>query len=253
MDRPRNSNRAADSAVAGIEKTASEKSKADIVKEVHLEGNFKTEPSKLPKLGTRQGEPFNLHVVQEDMRTLAASRKFIDVKSECTLSHDGIIVTFKVIERPTIEEIIFIGNQDVRSQTLRKKSELEKKEPLDPYAVEEGRRRLEAYYRDKGYSHAQITTIDGIRPLDRKVVFLVDEGTSNHKFRNISEGNTIASNSQLHRLSVLTSMVSWRLTFKSIDRRSTMMNRNCSPFIATKGSFKRKSVILWSTMKPIHG
>ncbi len=55
----------------------------------------------------------------------------------------------------------FVGNQDTRTQTLRKKSELEKGQPLDPYAVEEARRRIESYYHESGYNHAQITTNEG--------------------------------------------------------------------------------------------
>ena len=108
-----------------------------------------------------------------------------------------MIVIFQVIERPIIEEVLFVGNQDVRSQTLRKKSELERKQPLDPYAVEEGRRRVEAYYKEKGYQHAEITTIEGTKPNDRKVVFLVDEGNSQRIYWTCFEGNTIAGDSRL--------------------------------------------------------
>ena len=46
-----------------------------IVKQVKVEGNFSTEVSKMPKLGTREGQPFDSHIVQEDVRTLASSRE----------------------------------------------------------------------------------------------------------------------------------------------------------------------------------
>ena len=135
--------------------------------------------------------------MQENVRTLASSRKFLDVRSKLEPTPQGMIVIFQVIERPIIEEVVFVGNQDVRSQTLRKKSELEKKQPLDPYAVEEGRRRVEAYYKEIGYQHAEITTIEGTKPNDRKAVFLVDEGKSQRIFWTNFEGNTIASDSRL--------------------------------------------------------
>ena len=168
-----------------------------IVKQVKVEGNFSTEVSKMPKLGTREGQPFDAHIVQEDVRTLASSRKFLDVRSKLEPTPEGMVVIFQVVEHPTIDEVTFVGNQDIRSQTLRKKSELEKKQPLDPYAVEEGRRRLEAYYKEKGYEHAEITTIEGTKPSDRKVVFLVDEGTSQRIFWTSFDGNTIASGARL--------------------------------------------------------
>jgi outer membrane protein insertion porin family len=168
-----------------------------IVKKVRVEGNFSTEVSKMPKLGTREGQPFDARIVQEDVRTLASSRKFLDVRSKMEPSPDGMTVIFQVVERPTIDEVTFVGNQDFRSQTLRKKSELEKKQPLDPYAVEEGRRRVEAYYKEKGYSHIEITTLEGTKPSDRKVVFLIDEGKSQRIFWTSFDGNTIASGSRL--------------------------------------------------------
>ncbi len=151
-------------------------------------------------LGTCAGQPFDPHIVQEDVRTLASSRKFLDVRSKLESTPDGMIVIFQVVERPTIEEVVIVGNQDIRSQTLRKKSELEEKQPLDPYAVEEGRRRVEAYYQEKGYNHAEVTTIEGTKPNDRRVVFLVDEGTSQRTFWTIFDGNTIASGTRLRSI-----------------------------------------------------
>src|SRR6185369_12029512 len=167
------------------------------VKEVRVEGNHTTPVSKLPKLRTRMGEPYDPQAVLADVRALASSRKFLDVKSQLQAVPGGMIVIFQVVERPTLEYVWFVGNQDIRTQTLRKKAELEKGQPLDPYAVEEGRRRVEAYYKEIGYQHAEITTIEGTKPNDRKVVFLVDEGTSQRIFWTSFEGNTIAGDSRL--------------------------------------------------------
>jgi outer membrane protein insertion porin family len=110
---------------------------------------------------------------------------------------DGVVVIFQVVERPTLEFVTFVGNQDITSSTLKKKSELKAKDPLDPYAVEEARRRLEAMYREKGYSHIQITTLEGSKPGDRGARFLVDEGQSQRVSWTSFEGNTIASDSRL--------------------------------------------------------
>ena len=56
---------------------------------------------------------------------------------------------------------------------------------------------MEAYYNEKGYEHAEVTTIEGTKPSDRKVVFLVDEGTSQRIFWTSFDGNTIASAARL--------------------------------------------------------
>ena len=197
VESTQNSKRATDPTIAETEKTTSGKSETEIVKKVCLEGNFKTEPSKLPTLDTREGEPFDPHTLRQDVFFLARTRRFLDVKTKVDFKEDGVIVTFQVIERPTIEEIVFIGNQDVRSQTLRKKSALEKKQPLDPYEVEEARRRVKKYYAEIGYKNPTVEVIDGTRPTDRKVVFLIDEGVSDRQLLKTFEGNTIAGDARL--------------------------------------------------------
>jgi len=68
-----------------------------IVKQVKVEGNFSTDTSKMPKLGTREGQPFDAHIVQEDVRTLAGSRKFLDVRSKLEPTAEGMIVIFQVV------------------------------------------------------------------------------------------------------------------------------------------------------------
>jgi outer membrane protein insertion porin family len=168
-----------------------------IVREVRVEGNRTTPVSKLPQLRTRVGEPFDSHIAQEDVRALASSRKFLDVRSQLQPVPGGIAVIFQVVERPTLEYVTFVGNQDVGTKTLRKKSELEPKQPLDPYAVEEGRRKVEAYYKEKGYNHAVVTTTEGTKPNDHGAVFMIDEGQQEKIWWVSFEGNTIASDARL--------------------------------------------------------
>src|SRR5262249_28665544 len=87
-----------------------------IVKDVRIEGNHTTPVSKMPKLRTRPGELYDPQTVKEDVRALASSRKFLDVKSQLQAVPGGMIVIFQVVERPTLEYVYFVGNQDVRTQ-----------------------------------------------------------------------------------------------------------------------------------------
>ena len=51
----------------------------DVIVEVRIEGNHATDVSKLPKLVTRAGQIFDAQAIEEDVRTLHRSRKFVDV------------------------------------------------------------------------------------------------------------------------------------------------------------------------------
>src|SRR5262249_208511 len=85
---------------------------------VRVDGNHPTPVSKMPKLRTRAGEPYDPQTVKDDVRALASSRKFLDVKPQLQAVPGGMVVIFQVVERPTLEYVYFVGNQDVRTQTL---------------------------------------------------------------------------------------------------------------------------------------
>jgi outer membrane protein insertion porin family len=68
---------------------------------------------------------------------------------------------------------------------------------MDPYVVEEARRRIESHYHEKGYDAARVTTVEGNKPGDKGAVFLIDEGRSRKVAWTGFVGNTIASDARL--------------------------------------------------------
>jgi outer membrane protein insertion porin family len=165
--------------------------------EVRIEGNHATEVSKLPKLVTRAGQIFDPQAIEEDVRTLHRSRKFIDVHPKYVRVAEGVVVIFQVVERPMLRYVKYIGNDRVPTRTLRKKAEIEVGDSMDPYVVEEARRRIESYYHEKGYDAAKVSTVEGSKPGDKGAVFLVDEGRSRKSLWTNFVGNSIASDARL--------------------------------------------------------
>jgi len=165
--------------------------------EVRIEGNETVEISKLPQLNTRAGQIFDPQAIEEDVRTLHRTRKFIDVLPKYVRVRQGVVVVFTVVERPTLRYVKFVGNQRVTTRTLRKKAEIDVGDSIDSYVVEEARRRLESYYHEKGYDAARVTTVEGTKPGDKGAVFLVDEGRSRKSFWTTFVGNTIATDARL--------------------------------------------------------
>jgi outer membrane protein insertion porin family len=157
---------------------------ADRIIEVRIEGNHATEASKLPKLVTRAGQIFDPQVVEEDVRTLHRSRKFVDVLPKYVRMPEGIVVIFQVVERPMLRYV-------------KKKGEIDVGDSMDPYVVEEARRRIESHYHEKGYDAARVTTVEGSKPGDKGAVFLIDEGQRRKSLMTSFVGNTIASDARL--------------------------------------------------------
>ena len=170
---------------------------ADRIIEVRIEGNHATEASKLPKLVTRAGQIFDPQAIEEDVRTLHRSRKFVDVHPKYLRMPEGVVVIFQVVERPMLRYVKYVGNRSVTNRTLKKKSEIDVGDSMDPYVVEEARRRIESYYHEKGYDSARVTTVEGSKPGDKGAVFLIDEGQRRKALWTSFVGNTIASDARL--------------------------------------------------------
>ncbi|NBT12972.1 MAG: hypothetical protein EBS56_05230 [Planctomycetia bacterium] len=170
---------------------------ANRIVEVRIEGNHATEVSKLPKLVTRAGQIFDAQAIEEDVRTLHRSRKFVDVHPKYVRVKEGVVVIFQVVERPMLRYVKYVGNEKVTTRTLRKKAEIDVGDSMDPYVVEEARRRIESYYHEKGYDAARVTTVEGGKPGDKGAVFLIDEGRSRKSLWTSFVGNTIASDARL--------------------------------------------------------
>ena len=170
---------------------------ANRIVEVRIEGNHATEVSKLPKLVTRAGQIFDAQAIEEDVRTLHRSRKFVDVHPKYVRVKEGVVVIFQVVERPMLRYVKYVGNEKVTTRTLRKKAEIDVGDSMDPYVVEEARRRIEAFYHEKGYDAARVSTVEGSKPGDKGAVFLIDEGRSRKSLWTGFVGNSIASDARL--------------------------------------------------------
>jgi outer membrane protein insertion porin family len=168
------------------------------VAEIRIVGN-KTIPTTqiLNELQTRVGRPFDPALVQRDVRKLAARGWFVNVQPTYEQAANGRVVIFKVVERPVIRYVEYLGNRGIRTKKLAKETELKVGGPVDPYAVEEARRKLEGLYQRNGFNNAQVTILEGNESTDNGVVFVINEGTSQKVWRVVFEGNTFATDGQL--------------------------------------------------------
>src|SRR3989304_6560536 len=123
----------------------------EMVAEVRIIGNKSLPIEKItPFIRTRAGRPFDRDQVEEDVRRLDNSKMFVDVKTYYQRVPGGRIVIYEVFERPILLDIKFVGNSKVSRKKLQKEAALKAGDPLDPFAVEEDRRKLEDYYHKSG-------------------------------------------------------------------------------------------------------
>ncbi|RCS50606.1 hypothetical protein DTL42_10900 [Bremerella cremea] len=169
-----------------------------LVTGIRLQGNAQTDETRVRgMIKTRVGREFDAEVIQSDVRRLAASGLFRDVQILTDDSAEGIYVTFQLLERPRIAYIEFLGNESVRDKTLLKKSEMKLDGTLNKYVIEEARLKLEDYYHTRGHGKATVNVMEGLKPEDKGVVFMIHEGPLARVGSTTFVGNTIASSSRL--------------------------------------------------------
>lgn len=147
-----------------------------LVLDVSITGNKKVKQTEIRRhIKTRKDRNYDEQLVQEDLRRLYATRKFHNVRVHKKVEPQGVHVTFEVLERPMIDDVLFIGNQYVTDKRLLKESGLKQGEALNIYTVQEARRKVEEFYRSKGYTKTVVTIEEGDKPEDRRVVLRIDE------------------------------------------------------------------------------
>jgi len=175
------------------------------VLEVRIEGNRLIPTQQiLNEMQTRVGRPYDPALIQRDVRKLASRSWFVAVEPEIEKTQQGRIVTIKVVERPTIRYIEYLGNNveflgrgGIRDKSLTKETGLKVGGSIDPYAVEDARRKIIALYRRNGFNNTQVTVLEGNKPTDQGVVFLINEGVSQKIWKVEFEGNEFVSDGRL--------------------------------------------------------
>lgn len=147
------------------------------VVDVKIVGNRQVSEGKIfRQLQTRAGVNYNPDVVGEDVRRLVSNLHFVDVKTQFEEAPGGVVVTYKVVERPVLESVNFVGNKKMKSDKLLKETGLEVGSALDLVQIGEGRRKLLELYKSKGFNQVEITVQEGSEPSHRRAVYAVYEG-----------------------------------------------------------------------------
>ena len=149
-----------------------------------------------PEIKTRADRPFDADGIEEDVRRLTKTRLFVSVDTTYQRTPAGVVVIFRVVERPTVKYLKFVGNT-VRERTVRKQAGVKVGDSLDPYMVAEGRRKLEDWYVAHGFAKCKVSIVEGDKPGDSGVVLLINEGMKQRVYKVQFVGNTIATDGRL--------------------------------------------------------
>ena len=145
--------------------------------DVLIEGNRVHEDSVVMQhIKTQRGRITTERMIREDLRRLYNTHWFFSVEPVYRRTNDGLILVFRVVERPTVERVEYRGNKNVKTKKLEKATELKPGDALDISQNRQLVQRLEEEYRKWGYPDAKVKLVKGGDKDDHEVVFEIDEG-----------------------------------------------------------------------------
>ncbi|WP_197444336.1 BamA/OMP85 family outer membrane protein [Maioricimonas rarisocia] len=155
------------------------------------------------------GRPVSQVQVKEDVRALLDTRWFFSVRPEFRAGEKGAILVFRVVERPIIRSVQFIGNKKLKTKELQAHTGLVAGHAFDVSANRESAERIKRLYREKGYRFVEVDLQKGNDQNDRDVIFQITEGPKVQVSRIRFEGNEAISSRVLKTKLSTKTMIMW--------------------------------------------
>lgn len=132
----------------------------------------------LAQVKTHKNDLYDPAKLSKDVQAIYGMGNFEDVSLEVTDVPGGVIVTFKVAEKPVVKRIDFKGNKKLGSSKLRDSLTLKESDPLDKFKLNIDVEKILSVYKDEGFAAAQVepfSTTDDTQHVS--ITFFITEGT----------------------------------------------------------------------------
>jgi len=149
-----------------------------IISKITITGTKKIEPDAVrAKLKSKVGEPISSEDIRSDVQNVFDMGFFYDVQVNQEKVGGGIELTYNVVEKPSIVEIVYHGNDRVDKDDLQEASGVKQYTILDQNKLREAVNKMSKLYEDKGFFLARIQfRIEDVKPGEEvKVTFDIKE------------------------------------------------------------------------------
>jgi len=165
-------------------------------------GNVKVEEAVIRgAIKSREGGPFSIEKVREDLRSIFDLGYFTDVQVDIKSTPQGKEVIFIVVEKPSIKEILVKGYKKVKLDDIKEKMSLKARSILNLEKVKEDSEQIRRLYFSKGYYGVKVEyKVDYLETNEAAVTFTISEGPKGHIQRVVFKGNKHIKSSDLRKV-----------------------------------------------------
>lgn len=136
---------------------ASDATSGLIVKNIEVAGNRKIEKDAiLAKITTKVGEQYSTQHIREDVLALFNLGFFNDIQVDRKAAGKDVTLTYTVLEKPSVVEITYEGNSEVKSEDIADATGIKPYQLLNMAKVKEAVEKIQKLYEDKGFFLAKI-------------------------------------------------------------------------------------------------
>jgi outer membrane protein insertion porin family len=165
-------------------------------------GNAKIEEGVIRgAIKSREGGPFSVERIREDLRSIFDLGSFTDVQVDIKPTPQGKEVIFIVVEKPSIRDISIMGNKKVKLDDIKEKITLTPRSILNLEKVKENSEQIRKLYFSKGYYGVKVEDkVDYLETNEAVVIFAISEGPKGHIQKIVFKGNKKIKSSDLKKL-----------------------------------------------------
>lgn len=152
--------------------------KKEIIEEIRLTGNLRIkEDVILPLISSKPGMILDQKRLNQDLRTLYKTGYFENIEIKLEKGTKGVVVVFDFKENPSLKEIVFKGNKQVKSEDLLKLINLKEGTIITSKELDRVLELIKTYYEQLGYSGTEVTlNLERISHAQVNVLVEIKEG-----------------------------------------------------------------------------
>ena len=135
----------------GIEEEGDLGSTNDTILQIKVEGNRRIETELIDlNITSKAGNSLSTATVREDVKKIYALGSFEDVTAEIDRTENGIILIYKVKEKPIIADLRITGNKDIKSDDILEVITVREGSIIDLNTVKKSQETIGELYAEQG-------------------------------------------------------------------------------------------------------
>jgi outer membrane protein insertion porin family len=172
------------------------------IQHIKVEGNRHIETQAIVgQLSMKIGDPFSKDQVRQQIQQIYSMGFFEEVDVSTDVATDGVVVAFRVKEKPFTVEVVYDGNDELSDDNLGEKNTIRNQTFLDQEQVKVSVENFRKLYEEKGYYDVQIIPIvDLVEEGQARLTYFIEEGQKAYIKTIIFEGKNVLEDKELSKL-----------------------------------------------------